>query len=83
MNDAQAAKWSKTRTLGKAKYVMYYGVALWGILLTLLTSTVQYITENTLDGSWLTIRLAVFGILGFFIANFRWDGNERKWKSRK
>jgi hypothetical protein len=82
MNEAQAAKWSKTRTMGKAKYVMYYGVALWGITLTVLTSGIQWVTEQTLDGSWLTIRLAVFGIVGFFVANFRWDGKEKQWNSR-
>lgn len=35
MNEAQADKWRKTRLMGKAKYVMYYGVVTWGLMLTL------------------------------------------------
>lgn len=78
MNEAQADKWRKTRLMGKAKYVMYYGVVTWGLMLTLFFTAIEWLSQQSLIGSWLTIRLVVFSIVGFFIANFRWDANERK-----
>ncbi|MDO3678486.1 hypothetical protein [Paenibacillus ehimensis] len=81
-NEDKAAKWQKTRQLGKAKYVMYYGVAMWGISLAVLFTAIEWLTQQTLTPSWFTIRIIVFGIIGFFIANFRWDGNERKYAPR-
>ncbi|ALS20936.1 MULTISPECIES: hypothetical protein [Paenibacillus] len=77
MNKAQAGKWRKTRQMGKAKYVMYYGVVTWGLLLTFLFTAVEWFSQQSFNGSWFTIRLVVFSIVGFFIANFRWDANER------
>lgn len=78
MNEAQAVKWRKIRQMGKAKYVMFYGVAIWGLLLTLFFTAIEWFSQQTLITSWLTIRLVVFSIVGFFIANFRWDANEQK-----
>lgn len=78
MNESQAAKWRNTRQMGKAKYVMYYGVVAWGLLLTLFFTAIEWLSQPSLSASWFTIRLVVFSIVGFFIANFRWDTNERK-----
>ncbi|MCZ8518120.1 MULTISPECIES: hypothetical protein [Paenibacillus] len=80
MNQEQAAKWAKIRTIGKAKYVMYYGVAAWGIGLTLLFTGIEWVTQGTLTGKWLTIRLLVFGVIGFMLSAFRWESNERRYQ---
>ncbi|WP_426452238.1 hypothetical protein ACP26L_09325 [Paenibacillus sp. S-38] len=77
MNQEQAAKWAKIRTMGKAKYVMYYGVAAWGLGLTVLFTGLEWLTQGTLTGQWLTIRLLVFGVIGFILSNFKWEKNER------
>ncbi|WP_246079285.1 hypothetical protein [Paenibacillus piri] len=82
MTEQQADKWRKTRTMGKGKYVMYFGVLTWGIILAALFTGMEWLTQQSFTLSWMYIRLAVFGILGFFIANFRWDARERLFQSR-
>ncbi|WP_281885924.1 hypothetical protein [Paenibacillus sp. YYML68] len=83
MNDAAAAKWAHVRKMGKAKYVMVRGVLLWSIGLTALFTLIEYMTQQTMLSSWLTTRLIVFGILGFFISNQRWDSRERLFAARQ
>ncbi|MCS7462212.1 hypothetical protein N0M98_18900 [Paenibacillus doosanensis] len=78
MNEIQAGKWRKTRTMGKGKYVMYFGVLAWGLSLTLLFTAMEWFTQHTVTASWIYIRIAVMGIAGFFIANFRWDAREQR-----
>lgn len=63
--------------MGKAKYVMIRGVLLWSISFTLLFTAIEWFTQQTMLSSWLTARLLVFGVIGFFVANFQWDGRER------
>ncbi|MEK8126455.1 hypothetical protein WMW72_00850 [Paenibacillus filicis] len=79
MNEIKAAAWGKTRQMGKAKFVMIRGVLLWGITLAALFTAIELFSQRSLQSSWLTVRLLVFGIVGFFAANFQWDGNERKY----
>jgi hypothetical protein len=82
MSEEQATKWQQTRTKGKGKYVMYYGVLLWGLLLTAVFTGLEWLTQHTFQFSWFYVRLAVFGLIGFFIASFRWDAREKKYQSR-
>ncbi|MDQ1909881.1 hypothetical protein RAC89_05090 [Paenibacillus sp. GD4] len=81
MSKEKMNKWGQTRRMGKAKYVMYYGVLLWGVSFTILTTAVEWMTQQSFTGSWLTIRLLVFSVLGFFIANFGWERKEKQWIS--
>jgi hypothetical protein len=81
MNERQANQWRKTRTMGKGKYVMFFGILSWGIALALLFTGLEWLTQQTFTPAWLYIRLAVFGVVGFFIGSLRWDARERKFKS--
>jgi hypothetical protein len=81
MNEIKAAAWGKTRQMGKAKYVMYRGVLLWGLSLTAVFTLIEWFSQQSMLTSWLTVRLLVFGIVGFFVANFQWDGHERQYAS--
>ncbi|WP_246315800.1 hypothetical protein [Paenibacillus foliorum] len=81
MTAEQANKWRKRRMMGKSKYVMFYGVVTWGIILAALFTGMEWITQQSFTTSWVYIRVIVFGILGFFIANFRWDARERMFQS--
>ncbi|MCZ8511996.1 hypothetical protein O9H85_06065 [Paenibacillus filicis] len=83
MNEAQAAKWSRRRQMGKAKYVMYLGVAAWGFILTGLTTLSEWLTMGTYTPNWFFARLVVFSFIGFFVMNLRWENQERKFKERK
>ncbi|GAA4862083.1 hypothetical protein GCM10023310_46840 [Paenibacillus vulneris] len=78
MNEMQASKWSKTRAMGKAKYVMYFGVLSWGLPLAALFTLMEWLTQGTVSTSWVYIRIIVMAIIGFFIANFRWEAREKK-----
>lgn len=85
MTDRQAAAWQRISKLGRDKYVMLFGVLFWGVLLTAITSTIQYIlTQNASDADTLSLRyfigrFIVFGVVGFFIANARWLKLQRKY----
>jgi hypothetical protein len=85
MTDRHSAAWQRISKLGRDRYVLLFGVLLWGLLLTALTSAIQYIlTQNAADAdalSWRYViaRLIVFGIIGFFIANARWFKLQRKY----
>jgi drug/metabolite transporter (DMT)-like permease len=87
MTDRQFASWKRISKLGRDKYVLLFGVLLWGLLLTMLTSAIQYIlTQNASDAdavSWRYViaRFIVFGVIGFFIANARWFKLQRKYGS--
>jgi hypothetical protein len=85
MNERNEAKWLKMKSLGRDKYVLLYGVLLWGVILTLVTSAIQYIlTKSAPDADALTwryvlARFIVFGVIGFFIATGRWLSRQRKY----
>ncbi|MFH5185549.1 hypothetical protein ACHHV8_24495 [Paenibacillus sp. TAB 01] len=78
MNAAQAEKWRKTRTMGKGKYVMLFGVLSWGISLAALFTAIEWLTQQTFTPYWVYIRLGVMAVVGFFVANFRWESREQK-----
>ncbi|WP_052487765.1 hypothetical protein [Gordoniibacillus kamchatkensis] len=85
MTDRHAAAWQRISKLGRDKYVLIYGVLLWGILLTAVTSAIQFVlTQNASDADALSLRyliarFIVFGVIGFFIANARWLKLQRKY----
>lgn len=78
MNAVQADKWRKTRTMGKGKYVMFFGVLAWGLSLAALFTAIEWLTQQTFTPFWVYIRLGVMAVVGFFIANFRWESREQK-----
>jgi|GEM_PF-1445017 len=78
MNAAQAEKWRKTRTMGKGKYVMLFGVLSWGISLAALFTAIEWLTQQSFTPYWVYIRLGVMAVVGFFVANFRWESREQK-----
>jgi hypothetical protein len=87
MTARNEAKWTKMKALGREKYVLFYGVLLWGVTLTVVTSAIQYIlTKSAPDADALTwkyviARFIVFGIIGFFAATGRWLSRQRKFGS--
>ncbi|WP_240418919.1 hypothetical protein [Paenibacillus periandrae] len=81
MNEQQATQWRKRRTMGKGKYVMYFGILTWGIAVTAIITGMEWLTQHTFQMSWLYIRLIVFASIGFFISVLRWEARERKFKS--
>ncbi|WP_243767370.1 hypothetical protein [Paenibacillus agricola] len=78
MSETQANKWRKTRTIGKGKYMLFFGILPWGIGLAGLFTGLEWLTQQTFTPSWLYIRLAVFLVVGFFISSVRWHALEQK-----
>lgn len=78
MNEQQAAQWRKTISIGKGKYVMFYGLLAWGIGLTAIITGIEWITQQSYTPSWVYIRFIVFAVIGFFISTQRWSARERK-----
>jgi hypothetical protein len=81
MSEQQANQWRKTRTMGKPKYVMYFGILLWGITLAALFTGMEWLTQQTFTPSWVYIRLIVFAFIGFFVYNLRWNAREQKFQA--
>lgn len=82
MTEVQAAKWGKKRTKGKAKYVMYWGVAAWGLGLTAVTTALEWFAMGTFTPGWFYSRLIIFSFIGFLVTNLRWESQERKFRAR-
>jgi hypothetical protein len=78
MSEKQANSWRKTRTMGKGKYMILFGLLPWGIGLAGLFTGLEWVTQQTVTPSWIYIRLMVFLVVGFFISSVRWHSLEQK-----
>lgn len=78
MNEKQAANWRKIREMGKRKYVAVYGMLTWGLLLGFIFTLLEFATQGVVNWRWVIIRVIVFGFVGFFIANYKWNSSELK-----
>ncbi|MFC0215375.1 hypothetical protein ACFFK0_23550 [Paenibacillus chartarius] len=85
MTDSKRSKWEKMKAMGRNRYVLVYGLLLWGVVLTIVTSVLQVLLSmNVQDAEPLTVtfiaaRFTVFAVFGFFIASARWLSMERKY----
>lgn len=78
MNDQLKIRWNKMQRIGKSNYLVRYGIVPWSLGLTLLFGIIEVLTQGKVIPIWLPIRLIVFALVGFFIANNRWQTTERK-----
>jgi hypothetical protein len=74
-------KWSRTRQIGKSNFLVRYGIVPWSFGLTILFTLLEIITQGTVIWTWVVIRLVLFAVVGFFIANSKWQGMERKYEA--
>lgn len=79
MNEIQAQRWAKTRQMGKNRYIVNFGLLGWGLSLTVVTSIVELITQNSIAPFYVIIRFIVFGIFGIAIAGNRWSVKEQRY----
>jgi hypothetical protein len=78
MEQEAASKWEAIRTMGKFKYVLWYGAVRIGFSIAILLTLIEWATEKEINTSWVFIRLLVFPIIGSFISNVRWWDQENK-----
>jgi hypothetical protein len=81
MNEKQKRKWQQRRQMGKSKYLFIHGLLLWSLSLTVLFGLIEFSTQGEVYSSWIPIRLILFATLGFFVANGRWQSNERQYEA--
>lgn len=81
MQDRGIAKWNKMQRLGRNKYLLYYGVLLWGIVFAVILGAVELASTGIVTSTWTVIRFFVFGVVGFFIGSARWMRYERRYGS--
>ncbi len=69
----------RCKQIGRSKYVLYYGVLAWGLLLSVLFSLIEVFAIHQVSLPFFFVRLAVFATLGFFIGTARWQSMERRY----
>jgi hypothetical protein len=74
-------KWSRTRQIGKSNFLVRYGIVPWSFGLTILFTLIEILSQGGVIWTWVPIRLILFAVVGFFIANSRWQGMESKYEA--
>lgn len=88
MNYKQRVSWGKTRKKGKARFVIIYGMLIWGITFGVVSMIFSRIANNQFFLSSIfsaqvvfdLITRAAFGaITGIFFGIYVWRYMEKKW----
>ncbi len=78
MNLLQKTKWESLRQKGKSHYLLTRGVIPYSLGFTFIFGLIEYFSQESAITVWTPIRLFIFGLVGFFMANSRWQSNENK-----
>ena len=93
MNPKQREKWARIRRLGKLRYMIIYGIVLWGLPVAVLYVFITTFLDNNfsiqqvlqsallrrLFFAKLFISLTLFPTCGFAVSWWLWDYNEKKY----
>jgi drug/metabolite transporter (DMT)-like permease len=78
MDEKKAKTWGRTRKMGKTRYVIVYGVLIWGIVAGLTFPFIQWILFNQPpEPPHFVLSLIVFQITGIFVGIITWNKSER------
>jgi hypothetical protein len=81
MNEKKVKRWERTRKMGKTRYIIVYGVLIWGIVAGLSFPFIQWILFNQPPGpSRFVLSLIVFQITGIFVGIVTWNNSERMYQ---
>jgi hypothetical protein len=81
MNEKKLIVWKRTRKIGKTRYVILYGVLIWGIAAGLSFPFLQWILFNQPTGlHHFVISLIVFQIIGIFVGIMTWNKSEKMYR---
>jgi hypothetical protein len=83
MNEKQAARWESIRSKGRGRYIVVYGVLLWGLLTGFFWALAMSAVQGW-DRFWLLLPIALIGfpIGGYFFGAMTWkktEENYQKW----
>jgi hypothetical protein len=78
MNEQQAARWAATRAKGRTRYILLYGVLLWGLFTGILWSIVMSAVQGWERlPLYLMLALIGFPIGGYFFGAWTWKRAEQ------
>lgn len=73
-----AANWAKAKELGRAPYIVHYGVVGWGVPVAVVYSLLEAVTDGwSAFVPTLGVSLILFPVVGFFVGLFAWKQMER------
>jgi hypothetical protein len=84
MKEDKLKKWEKTRKLGIVKFILIYGVLLWGVPVGIIWTIIMEIIF--LGNAWfstLIIALIVFPISGIAFGSIMWHYAENNYNKLK
>ena len=76
----QFPKWENLRKRGPAHFVLFWGVAVWGIGTAILWSLLMWLASDLEISQLLPLALVLFPIGGLLWGSFIWWFAERKYK---
>jgi uncharacterized membrane protein len=84
MTEKQAARWAKTRQMGRGRYTLIYGVLIWGVVTGILWAVAMAWMQgwNQLPG-FLIFGLIGFPIGGYFYGRLMWRIFEARYDAAK
>lgn len=84
MTTEQAEKWSKTRELGRSKYIWKYGVIRWGVVVGIVWSMAMAGFHDWKRFLFLlTLAIPGFGFAGYMLGSWTWQMREQEYKKIK
>ncbi|MCY9696148.1 hypothetical protein [Paenibacillus alginolyticus] len=72
-------KWKRKREIGSKKYIFMHGFLGFGVMLTLLFSAIEIITNGSIIMNYMISRIVLLPTLGIIIFSTRWDSREKKY----
>ena len=77
------ANWSETRKMGRTKFILFYGVIFWGLIMALAFFLLNLKTYPDIPWYLLLIfSLVAFSGVGYFVGHFSWKSAEKKYHDK-
>lgn len=80
MNKKQRAIWERTRAKGMWRFVLLYGVLLWGGLMIVVRSVFDFFVSSPRLLDNLTVHVPIFVVAGFIFGLAMWLIAEHKYR---
>ncbi len=81
---ADMDRWEKTRTIGKLRFILVYGVVIWGLITAALYSVITYFWQH--PEPWYSVFITsfiVFPVMGIVWGLLVWHFSEKKYLKSK
>jgi len=77
------ANWKKTREMGRTKFILFYGVIFWGLIMAIVFFLLNLKVYPSIPWYLLLIfSLVMFSLVGYFVGHFSWKSAEKKYHNK-